>query len=286
VKHWPALDVRSAVDSDLLLAALDDFSPTAIDERDGRLRAFFSSAAARDRAASALHDRFHVAALEVPDEDWARRSQQDITPVVVGRITVAPPWMAPHGRATQEAFDHSGNGDAHVVVIAPSMGFGTGHHETTRLCLAALQKIDLRGASVLDVGTGSGVLAIAAVLLGASHAVGIDSDADAIQSARENLDLNPPFVRDRITFSVADFTPMTVRPARVVVANLTGAVLVRAAGNLAKATEPGGTLIVSGLLTEERHEVLEALSAFALTDEAEEHEWAALTLTRPIASTF
>jgi ribosomal protein L11 methyltransferase len=164
-------------------------------------------------------------------------------------------------------------------VIVPSMGFGTGHHVTTRLCLEALQALDLRGRTVLDVGTGSGVLAIAADLLGAARAIGIDCDADAIQSARENLALNPE--ARRVTFDLADLTSSSLPHADIVTANLTGALLVRAAPALAGAVRPGGTLILSGLLTHERDEVCRAFSSPAVTWEREEDGWVGLAVKKP-----
>ena len=138
------------------------------------------------------------------------------------------------------------------------MGFGTGHHATTRLCLAALQTIDLSHQTVLDVGTGSGVLAIAAGRLGAARALGIDHDPDAVQAARENLALNPT-ARD-VSFADADLRTIPLPRAGVVTANLTGALLIETATDLVGAVDTGGTLIVSGLMAGERDEVVRALT--------------------------
>ena len=86
---YPAVDVRAA-DTDLLLAIVDDFSPTAIEERDDAIRVFFPTASVRDAARTHLAAQFDVASIDVPDEDWARRSQQNLAPITVGRITVVP----------------------------------------------------------------------------------------------------------------------------------------------------------------------------------------------------
>ena len=112
------------------------------------------------------------------------------------------------------------------------MGFGTGHHATTRLTLRALQELPLDNKTVLDIGCGSGVLAIAAVKLGARSAVGIDIDPDALDNASENAGLND--MGDRVRFEEGDFREMTLR-ADVVMANLTGGLLERSAEALGDA---------------------------------------------------
>jgi ribosomal protein L11 methyltransferase len=155
------------------------------------------------------------------------------------------------------------------------MGFGTGHHATTRLCLAALQTIDLRGAFVLDVGTGSGLLAIAAVALGATRALGIDDDPDAIAAATENLAFNGV---TNVEFAVRDVMKDDLPAADVVVANLTGALIVRAAARLAGAVRPGGALIVSGVLASEGAAVRRAFANQSLIADVQEDEWLAFTI--------
>jgi ribosomal protein L11 methyltransferase len=264
-KLWPALDASSD-QPDLLLAAVDDFSPTAVEERDDTLRIFFASPVARDAAIAALSNRFRVSAIDVDDEDWARRSQDSLAPITVGRITIVPAVSAPPASPAQPSI---------VIAIPPSMGFGTGHHATTRLCLAALQTIDLRGAFVLDAGTGSGVLAIAAVALGAARALGIDDDPDAIAAATENLGVNGV---TNVEFAVRDLMKDDLPTADVVVANLTGALVVRAAGRLLGAVRPGGALIISGVLASEGADVRQAFANQSLVADVQEDEWLALTI--------
>jgi ribosomal protein L11 methyltransferase len=155
------------------------------------------------------------------------------------------------------------------------MGFGTGHHATTRLCLAALQRIEIRGMTVIDVGTGSGVLSIAASLLGAANVIGIDDDADAVSAARENLTLNP---RARVTLRVGDLRHMESANADLVLANLTGALLVSAADRLTRLTDSGGQLILSGFMASEERDVLSAFAPLAVEYRAQEEEWLCVTL--------
>ena len=271
--EYPALQIEflpphDAALPDRLYALLDDFEPAAIhdDETNEAWRVFFRTPAARDAARAALAGTggILVTALDVPDEDWARRSQESLTAIQAGGLLVAPPWDVPRNSATP------------VIIIEPSTGFGTGHHATTRLCLLLLQRLELRGARVLDIGTGSGVLALAAWKLGANDVVAVDNDPDALDNARDNIARNGAaaaidIVRD-------DLESLRIERADVVLGNLTGAVLVRYARELRSLLADRGYLILSGFAPSDLVLIQTAFRDLATVQAETDNEWAALLL--------
>ncbi len=278
MRNWPALRLsglalpRPDADAstiDLLHAVLCDYPVAAVEEVSAdEWQVFFTSIDGRRTAAEAvsgLFPRVSVVPFDVADDDWAAKSQASLRAIRVDGLVVAPPW------------DIAPTSDALQIIIRPSMGFGTGHHATTRLCLKALQAVPLSGRRVVDIGTGSGVLAIAASLLGATDVVGIDDDPDAIQAARDNLSLNPAV---GVQFVVADFRAFGDGSFEVVTANLTGGLLVAAADRLKRLTRPGGTLILSGLMAAEASAVFAQFGEYRITTRADEDEWVCVTLER------
>jgi ribosomal protein L11 methyltransferase len=287
VRTYPALELRFQTPADedrlgLVVADLDDFQPTAVHDNDEPVRVFFSSSASRDAAFAHLRGRqdLTATAVDVPDEDWAARSQAALTPIVIGTLTVAPPWTVTD--------DVRRSAPGPVILIQPSMGFGTGHHASTRLCLRLLQEMRLAGKSVVDVGTGSGVLAIAASLLGAAAVAGVDFDPDALSNARENLELNSPAAR--VDFREHDLSSGSAGFSGafdLVLANLTGGLLCRSADALAAFARPGAALIASGFQMQELEEVTAGLRAAGWTriSHLTEQDWVGARFTSPSAST-
>ncbi len=294
-RPFPALDLVwvTPLDderADQLLAEIDHEHPTAVESRDGGIRVFFASADERRRAAihlTAVAADVVCTPVDVEDDQWAARSQAALEPVRVGRVIVTPPWREADVRASLTAASAS----ADVVIIHPSMGFGTGHHASTRLCLRLMQACTCAGAAVLDIGTGSGVLAIAASRLGAPDVLAVDYDVDALQSAEENIALNRVETTVRAKqFDLAtdDATALAAtRRFEIVLANLTGTVLEQHAATIAGLVAPGGRLIVSGCMQIEVEDVRTALERAGLTlvERADEDEWAALAFTSPSGST-
>ena len=269
----------------MLYAELDACEPVAIVEHpagDG-WRVFFRTPAHRDAAGGALAAEFGNALLEilatdVDDEDWARRSQASLKAIRAGRIVVAPPWDAPNLSIPES--------DSITIIIEPSMGFGTGHHATTRLCLELLQRAQVAGRRVIDVGTGSGVLALAARALGASSVLAVDNDPDALQNARENIERNGASGAIEVVEldlsaasegSKGGWHLLSIEPGDIVLANLTPAVLTRFSSALLGLVGAGGILIASGFGSGELDEIAQALGARS-QQVMTEGEWVAVEL--------
>lgn len=177
---------------------------------------------------------------DVPDVDHVAAYLAGLAAVDAGAVVVAPTHCEAVLRAGQQ-----------VVWLDPGTAFGTGHHESTRLALEALGALPLAGRRVLDVGAGSGLLAIAADKLGAADVLGIDVDADTVPVARANAERN----RSRARFVVGAFGEVALEPVDVIVANLYAELHAPWLAAYAALTVPGGDVLLSGIL-DPRHELI------------------------------
>ncbi|MGV3518892.1 50S ribosomal protein L11 methyltransferase [Luteitalea sp.] len=280
-RTWPVLRLvfPSPLDDarrERLLLDVDDCGASALDDAEDVVSLYFNAAADRDAALDLLAGRgwLTLATLtteDVPDEGWAARSQANLPAVRVGAVVVAPPWDLP-------PVDRR---DGLVVIeVEPSTGFGTGHHQSTRLCLRALQTLDLRGVRVLDIGTGSGVLAVAAVRLGAREALGIDNDPDAIESAEDTLRRNDLLASGPVRMALSGLDDAALVPADVVCANLTGTLLRQQGARVQRLIAPGGCAVLSGFTEDEARWVREAFDACEVEAAHEEEFWVAYVMRR------
>ncbi|MFQ5656177.1 MAG: 50S ribosomal protein L11 methyltransferase [Candidatus Methylomirabilales bacterium] len=212
---------------------------------------------------------------EIAAEDWARSWKEHFKPIPVGnRLLIAPPWA-------EGPFP----GDRLVIRIDPGMSFGTGHHVTTRMCLEALEHfmeswVQTRGPVVLDVGTGTGILAIAPAVLGAERVVALDTDPEACEAITKNLALNRIAGRVHIVHGGVDALEPEMR-FDLVLANLDTKSLSHLFDNLSAHLAPWGRVVASGILVQEERTVSEAAEAsgFQVTARRSEGEWLGLTLS-------
>ena len=221
---------------------------------------------------SSAADRIEV--REIPLEDWGRDWKKHFTPLPVGRrLIIAPPWEA--GPFPEDRL---------VLRIDPAMAFGTGHHATTRMCLERLEEFmerwpDGRGPMVLDVGTGTAILAIAAARLGAQRVVAIDTDPGACDAAKGNLPLNEGSERIQVIYGGVEVLRAGER-FDLAMANLDLKALCPLFPPLAARLSSGGRLIVGGILVENEGALTAAARASGLgtVERQTDEEWRCLTL--------
>lgn len=276
--RYPYLHVSvPADDAELRTYELFELGATGVEQRDedtlskGAADAVTLIASFEDedaaRAAQAELEGVPSEIVFVLGDAWRDEWKRFFKPARIGeRFVVRPSW---------EPFE-AGPEDR-VIVIDPGRAFGTGLHETTRLVLRELERRVPEGARLLDVGTGSGILSIAALMLGASSALGIDVDEDAVAIAVENAGLNGQ--GERFSGSAAPVETLTER-FPLVLANIEARVLIPLAEGIAARVETGGTLILSGLLAGQEDEVEAHYVGFRREALTRDGEWVALTLVR------
>jgi ribosomal protein L11 methyltransferase len=205
----------------------------------------------------------------VDEVDWAEAWKEGYAPQRIGRVVIVPSWLSePIGPDEVE------------LRLDPGMAFGTGLHPSTRGCLTLLQMVSPMPAGCLDVGSGSGILALAALRLGAERAVCYDTDPLAVEATLANAEANG--LANRVDAREGTLSASPEATYRLVLANLVASLLIELAPLLAAHTEPGGTLIASGIIEGRADEVVEALIAagFAAEDRLDEGEWTSLRLRR------
>ena len=212
------------------------------------------------KASTVLDDNFAYKVEQLEDKDWEREWMDNFHPMKFGERL----WICPSWREIPEP-------DAINVMLDPGLAFGTGTHATTALCLEWLESIDLTGKTVIDFGCGSGILAIAAIKLGAAKVVGIDIDPQAITASKDNATRNG--VADQLALFLPQDQPENL-VADVVVANILAAPLRELSSIITAHVKPGGALAMSGVLDTQANNVASYYSDnFTLDAIAEQQEW-------------
>ena len=206
----------------------------------------------------------------VQDEDWANSWKAYFHTDKVGeRVVIQPSWE-----------EYEPQPDEVVLRLDPGAAFGTGTHPTTSMCLRAMEKLVKPGMTVFDVGTGSGVLAIAAAKLGAGTVRAVDYDATAVRVARENIEAND--AQDVVSTAESDLFSALSGKAALVTANLIADLVIRLLPELDAHLETGGALLASGIIESRAQEVREAAetAGFFVAEDHEEKEWHAMVIRR------
>ena len=279
---WVDVCIQETLDVSELLSRLDDATLQGAWENDGEVHLYWAEDQWNEDRFSALRAALadllvssqepSLSVTPVPAQDWNEAWARSVKPLRIGRFVIRPSWdLVTLGPRDLE------------IILDPKQAFGTGHHATTRMLLEWLHE-DIRGGEqILDVGTGSAILAMAAVKLGAASAVGVEIDPVAADCAREYVELNHLADRIEIVTGTLTAVPQQQSTPDLVLANLDRQTVLNLAEDLATLTRRGAPIVVSGILSEQQAEIVERFSDFGLvcSKQREDEGWVALTFLQP-----
>ena len=215
---------------------------------------------------------FEAGSVGVDDSDWNENWKKYFHTIEIGeKLAVVPSW---------ENYENPQNRT--ILSIDPGAAFGTGTHATTSLCLELLQDKIYDGVKMLDIGCGSGILALASVLLGAENAVGVDIDAQSVKIATENAQINN--ISDKVKFIVGDLADKISGKYEVICANIVADVIIRLLPDVDKFMTDNGVLIISGIIDIRKEDIFEAVAknGFTIIEEKYKDNWCAFVLSKSI----
>ncbi|MBX3303772.1 MAG: 50S ribosomal protein L11 methyltransferase [Nitrospira sp.] len=281
--NWVEVCIQEQLDAGELLSRLDDAFVQGAWEGQGLVRLYWPEDQWSEERLATLRQAISglapscgevsVSVKQIPSKDWNEAWARSVKPLRIGRLVIRPTWE-PVALGLNDI----------EIVLDPKQAFGTGHHATTRMLLMWLQQ-DIRGGEqVLDVGTGSAILAMAAVKLGAASAIGVDHDSVAADCAREYVGLNG--LHDRIEIiggTLADLPQEKRTTPDLVLANLDRQTILDVSDNLAGSTLRGARIMISGILVDQRIEILDRFSNLGCVcvEQCEEEGWVAMKFLRP-----
>jgi len=277
--EYAEIDITVAQESrDAVMNRLSEMGSLGVIETDSGLLAYFEQSRAAAEIcremegfravleASGLDSGFKMTCSMLPDRDWNEEWKKGFTPIDVGEnLSIVPSWLEHETTRTP-------------IIIDPGMVFGTGHHETTRTCLSLIEKISKssRKESLLDIGTGTGILAVGAARLGFRKVVAVDIDPLCVDAAIRNSKANG---LENIDVKAGDVSAVD-GTFDVIVANLLSEILTEIAPSLASRLRPDGTAILSGLLTGQEDNVIEAMTSagLGLQEKIADGKWVSLVM--------
>lgn len=280
---WVDVCIHGSLDTGELLSRLDDAEVQGAWEDEGKIHLYWAEAQWTEARLSSLRAALadvtessqeqSLSVTLVPAQDWNDAWARSVKPLRIGRVVIRPSWES----VTLTPRDLE-------IILDPKQAFGTGHHATTRMLLEWLQEHIRGGEEILDVGTGSAILAMAAVKLGANSAIGIEIDPVAVDCAKEYVEQNGLLDRiDLVCGTLADLPQEKRESINLVLANLDRQTVLSLAEDLASVAFGGARVLVSGILVEQESEIVERFSNLGLVcaDRRDDEGWVVMQFLKP-----